>query len=161
MSKTQFLTLFFDHPLLKKSRVSCYIDGLFFGAVADDIFLLSATRDGLQSLVTMCQKFASGKNLKFVFTKKRLDYKLLAPIVLDEMNLPWIKRVNHLGCILETDNSMRADMLSKRCQFIGKVNSLLQEFHFVDPKTMIKLICTYAITFYGSSLWNLYSINCE
>ena len=52
-------------------------------------------------------------------------------------------------------------MLSKRGQFIGKVNSLLQEFHFVDPKTMIKLICTYAITFYGSSLWNLYSRDCE
>ena len=89
--------------ILKKSRIGCYIDGLFFGAVvfADDIFLLSPTRDCLQSLVTMCQKFASGKNLKFgtdpnpsksktkciVFTKKRLDYKLLAPIVLDGMNL--------------------------------------------------------------------------
>ena len=163
--------------ILQRSRIGCYMDGIFFGAVifADDILLLSATRDGLQSLVKMFQKFASQKNLKFgtdtnplrsktkciVFTKKRIDYANLAPIVLDGKDLPWVKKVNHLGCILETNNSMKLDMLSKRGQFISKVNSLLQEFHFVDPKIMIKFICTYATNFYGSSLWNLYSRDCE
>ena len=56
---------------------------------------------------------------------------------------------------------MKADILSKRAQFIARVNSLLQELHFVDSSTMIGLIRTYAISFYGSSLWNLCSSECN
>ena len=66
-----------------------------------------------------------------------------------------------MGCILENDNSMRADILSKRSQFIAKVNSLLQELHFVDSSTMIGLIRTYATAFYGSGLWDLCSRDCN
>ena len=46
-------------------------------------------------------------------------------------------------------------MMQKRGQFIGKVNSLLQEFHFISYETMFKLINTYATSFYGSSAWDL------
>ena len=53
--------------LLKKSRLGCHIDNVFVGAFifADDILLLSGSRAGLQSLVNICQTFASCKNLKF------------------------------------------------------------------------------------------------
>ena len=51
--------------ILKNSRLGCHIDSVFLGAFifADDIFLLSASRSGLQSLVDICQDFASRKNL--------------------------------------------------------------------------------------------------
>ena len=53
--------------LLEKSKFGCYIHGEFYGAFifADDIFLLSASRSGLQVLVDICQDFATRKNLKF------------------------------------------------------------------------------------------------
>ena len=53
--------------ILKTSRIGCHIDRVFLGAFifADDILLLSASRDGLQSMVDTCQRFASKKNLKF------------------------------------------------------------------------------------------------
>ena len=81
----------------------------------------------------------------------------MAPITLNGSDLPWVKKVTHLGCILESDNSMRANILSKRSQFIARVNSLLQELHFVDSSTMIKLIRSYTTSFYGSALWDLCS----
>ena len=52
---------------------------------------------------------------------------------------------------------MRSDCLLKRTQFIGKVNSLLQEFHYVDNHVMVRILEIYVTTFYGSCLWDLYS----
>ena len=126
--------------LLRKSKLGCHIDNVFLGAFvfADDIFLLSASRAGLQSLVNICDKYASEHNLKFgthsdsarsktkciVFNKKSRDYFNLAPIILNGQELPWVKKVTHLGNVLEADNSMKADIAIKRGKFIGKVNSL-------------------------------------
>ena len=157
--------------ILKASRLGCYIDGVFLGAFifADDILLLSASRPGLQSLVNKCQVFASQRNLKFgtspnpiksktkciVFSKRAKDRVNLAPVMLDGQPLPWVEKVNHLGCILEQDNSMKMDVAAKRGQYIGKINSLFQEFHFVDSDTFLKLIDSFALSFYGSNLWNL------
>ena len=56
---------------------------------------------------------------------------------------------------------MRADIALKRGKFIGKVNSLLQEFHFTDSSVMMKLINIYASSFYGSCLWDLMSKDAE
>ena len=52
---------------------------------------------------------------------------------------------------------MRADCLSKRGKFIGKVNSLLQEFGYVESDVLMKLLSIYVTSFYGSNIWNLYS----
>ena len=43
----------------------------------------------------------------------------------------------------------------------GIVNSLLQEFHYVKPSILTRLVLTYATSFYGSGLWNLFSKECE
>ena len=53
--------------ILRDSGLGCHINGGVFGAViyADDIFLLSASRNGLQALVDICHYFVSTKNLKF------------------------------------------------------------------------------------------------
>ena len=56
---------------------------------------------------------------------------------------------------------MRTDIAKKRGKFIGKVNSLMQELHFADSETMTKLINVYTTSFYGSSLWDLQSADCE
>ena len=52
-------------------------------------------------------------------------------------------------------------MAQKRGAFIGKVNSLLQEFHFVSPEVFMKLLNTYATSMYGSNTWDILSSDCE
>ena len=58
-------------------------------------------------------------------------------------------------------NAVKVECTLKRGRFIGKVNSLLQEFHFVEPKVKIKLLNIFAFIFYGSGLWDLHSAECE
>ena len=66
----------------------------------------------------------------------------LKNVLLDGNELPWVSKVKHLGHVLETDNSMKIDMLQKRGLFIGQINSLLQEFHYVDPNILNDLMHT-------------------
>ena len=49
----------------------------------------------------------------------------------------------------------------KRGKFIGKLNSLSQEFHFVSPDNFIKILNIYAVSLHGSGLWNLFSDDCD
>ena len=49
---------------------------------------------------------------------------------------------------------MSKDVMQKRGKFIGKVNSLLQEFHFTEPSILTKLVNIHNTTFYGSGIWN-------
>ena len=159
--------------LLRKSGLGCRIDNFFYGVLgyADDLLLLSASRTGLQAMVSICEKFAKSRRLKFstddnpaksktkcvIFHKAKTSSDQVAPIVLNGDPLPWVSNVKHLGNILDHTNSMKVDCLAKRGKFIGKVNSILQEFHHVEPDVMVRLLNIYATSYYGSVLWDLYS----
>ena len=157
--------------------MGCYICNVFFACFgyADDLLLLSASRSGLQELVKICEIFAKKKCLKFstninpdksktkclIFSKRKVDSSKVPPVVLNGDPLPWVSQVKHLGNTLQCDNTMRTDLAQKRGKLIGKLNSLSQEFYFVDPAVYVKILNTYAASFYGSSLWDLYSKDCE
>ena len=44
---------------------------------------------------------------------------------------------------------------------IGKINSLLQEFHYTSPNVTMKLLSSYVTSFYGSQLWDIQSPECD
>ena len=50
--------------ILRQSGFGCYVSGIFLGCFgyADDLFLISASRTGLQAMVKLCQQFADRKN---------------------------------------------------------------------------------------------------
>ena len=96
-----------------------------------------------------------------MFTRKANDRNAVSPIHLGGVPLPWVGQVKHLGNTLQSDNSMRVDMSIKRGRFIGKVNSLLQEFHFVDPSVLVRILNIFTTSFYGSGLWDLQSSECD
>ena len=174
-----FFVVYIDELLqiLRKSGLGCTIYGVFLGAFiyADDILLLSCSRSGLQEMVNMCNVFVKKLNLKFgtnpvpensktkciIFSKKKITNLAVEEIKLDGNNLPWVKDIKHLGHTLQEDNSMSIDITSKRGAFVGKVNMLLQEFHFAAPEVLLKLVQTYACNVYGSNTWNLFSTDCQ
>ena len=110
-------------------------------------------------MVAICELFAKKKSLKFstnadpvksktkcvIFSPLAKDRTGVTPIILNGDPLPWVGEVKHLGNIIQSDNSMKHDVAVKRGQFIGKVNSLLQEFHFVNPDVFMKLLNVYCI----------------
>ena len=126
-------------------------------------------------MVNICQSFVESRNLKFgtnanpekskticiVFSKKAKANFKPANIMLNGDGLPWVTQVKHLGYMLQADNSMKVDVAQKRGAFIGKINSLLQEFHFVNPDVMIKLMITYTTSLYGSNTWDQCSPDCQ
>ena len=158
---------------LRRSGLGCMFNHCFFGCLgyADDLLLLSASRSGLQAMVAICEKFAKARHLKFssnidpvksktkciVFTPKKKLRVNIAPIILNHDPLPWVEEVKHLGNVLQCDNTMKRDVAIKRGKFIGKINSLLQELHFVEPEVFVRLMNIYCSSFYGSNLWDLFS----
>ena len=116
--------------LLRRSGLGCRIDTFFYGVLgyADDLLLMSASRSGLQAMVAICEQFAKNMKLKFstdvdpkksktkcvIFTKVKNARKNVYPIMLNGDPLPWVDEVKHLGNILEYNNTMRKDCLTKR-----------------------------------------------
>ena len=72
-------------------------------------------------MVNICEDFARVNHLKFstnedskksktkciVFSKKKADQTGVAPILLNEMALPWVNEVKHLGNVLQSENENR------------------------------------------------------
>ena len=56
---------------------------------------------------------------------------------------------------------MRLDIAKKRGAFIGKTNSLLQEFSNTSSEVFLKLLNCFTTNLYGSNLWNLFGKDCE
>ena len=120
--------------ILRNAGIGCHINGMFYGAViyADDIFLLSGSRNGLQAMADMCHDFVSTRNLKFgtnvdpnksktkcvSFSRKSGREVQPRNIILNGNQLPWVHQVNHLGHIIQNDNSMPIDIAQKRDIFI-------------------------------------------
>ena len=96
-----------------------------------------------------------------VFTQKSSERTGVAEIKLDGNPLPWVPEILHLGHHLECDSSMKKDISIKRGRFIGKINSLKQEFHYLMPDIKMKLYDIYTKSFYGSNLYSLFSSECE
>ena len=133
-----FSVLYIDKLLsiLRNSGLGCTIRGVFYGAViyADDIFLLSSSRNGLQAMINLSHDFASNLNLKFgtnanpeksktkciMFARNRRDRVQAKKLVLDGHNLPWVSRVKHLDNTLQSGNTMALDIKAKRVAFICK-----------------------------------------
>ena len=56
---------------------------------------------------------------------------------------------------------MKQDMAMKKGNFIGKVNSLAQEFHYATPDVFLTILNIYCTSFHGSGLWDLFSKESE
>ena len=162
---------------LESIRIGFKIGNKYCGIMVycDDIVLLSASRFGLQAMVSISEKWAKTHKMKFstnidvkksktkciIFSKKKIDRTNIANIILNDTPLPFVENFKHLGMNVNWNNSFDIDCDNKRCKFIGKVHSLRQELYFTSPEVMFKLLNTYCTSYYGSNCWDLYSNNCE
>ena len=96
-----------------------------------------------------------------MFSRYKRDRVEAKKLMYDGHTLPWVCNVKHLGNILQSENSMTLDINMKRGSFIGKTNSLLQEFHYARPEVLLNLVNTYACNIYGSNIWDLFSTDCQ
>ena len=167
ISSPLFFNLYVNILILKLQSIGigCKIGNKYCGIMVycDDIFLLSASRLGLQAMVTTCEKWATSHNMKFstnddvkksktkciIFSKKKSDRLNVAKIILNNMSLPFVDSCKHLGMNISYDNTFDIDCDMKRCKFVGKVHSLNQELCFASPYVKFKLLNIYCRSFYG------------
>ena len=161
---------------LRESGLGCHIGGLFFGALcyADDVILMCPSRESLQIMLNICQKFADKHSMIFstdpdpkksktkcmLFSK---DNNLVVPqLTLNGEKLPWVKKASHLGNNLTvelTKNKMgmnnSSDLLQKRAIFFKKFHELKQAYGQYSPELVCETIRIFGTAFYGSPLWSL------
>ena len=86
---------------------------------ADDIILLSPSKTGLQagngenlwkSANNTLLKFSTNIRIEkcktkcLIFSKERVNYNEITPILLNELSLPFVNDLKHLGNVLQSDN---------------------------------------------------------
>ena len=138
---------------------------------ADDLFLISPSRKGLQEMINEAESYANFHNIKFstdpnprksktkgiIFKKTKLKNEP-TNIVLSGNNLPWIEGAKYLGnTVTNIINGLQIRV--KRARYIGKNCELLQEFHFIHPSLLCKINSIYNSSFPGSMLWDFSSRN--
>ena len=165
-------SLYMDELLqeMRNLGVGCYVGGVFAGAgsYCDDLVLLAPTRSELQTLMTICERYALEHNLTFSTDpspaqskSKCLLFKLHngeglpAPIVLNGEKLPWVDHAAHLGHELHTSGGQEMDCNMRRGAYIGESVELLNVFEHAHPSQKLAAIQTYFCSFYGSNLWDL------
>ena len=88
--------------------------------------------------------------------KSQLRNRLgILPVQHDNSALPWVCQVKHL----QVDDSMKLDTGNKRRKLIGKVTSVLQEYHFVNPEIVTKIMISniFTTSLYISNLCDILS----
>ena len=160
---------------LRNSGLGCHLSGLYFGSLgyADDIILLSPSRDALQLMLKICEDFATEHSMQFstdpVPNKSKtkclhfsLKKRPVQPLKLNGNDLPWVDRAQHLGNTLTTSISMSplgmdssSDLMQKRAIFFQKVHELKQAYGYYEPRMICEVIKIFGTSFYGSPLWSL------
>ena len=156
---------------MKKSRAGCHIDEYYAGmfGYADDLLLLCPSRDGLQKMLEIAEKYANDHRISFstnidpnksktkgiIFSKKEMTV-LPVPVNLNSNPLPWVSSGKYLGNKMSgVLDGYQNDTREKRAQYIGKNVDLNQEFCLAHPAVKSRINQIYNSSFYGSILWNL------
>ena len=156
---------------LRRMNIGCRIGGEYVGVLgyADDLFLISPTMDGLQDMLTACERYASEHNLRFSTNENPVKSKTkcmaflckerpLRRLRLCGNELPWVEKGKHLGITLTNNRGkiLTSDIMEKRARYIQVNNELMQEFYFSAGCTKAFINRVFNSHFYGSVLWNLY-----
>ena len=159
-------TLYTDVLLhrLEDSGFGCTVGQEYFGVLcyADDITLLSPTLYGLQNMLAICEQFGNEYNINYnpkktvclCFCGKQLHQDTNCATLYGKP-IPWSSSAKHLGNIVSADLSDTADIQRKKCDFIGRVNSLVSNFKSVPRSVCSHVFNSQCCHFYGTEVWNL------
>ena len=164
---------------LRAAGVGCHVGGEFMGAFgyADDVLLLAPSRQALQIMLSICEAFSTSHSMLFstdpnpsksktkclIFSRTVTTDQVLE-VKLNGDYLPWVSTAKHLGNMLSSKLNLssyspetKTDLLQKRAILFDKVHQIQQQFGYLNPRLVIKLLSIYSTALYGSCLWQLAS----
>ena len=170
-----FFSFYMDglFSILSSSGSGCCIDRIYAGcfAYADNLFLISPSRKGLQDMLDLAAKYVADHNVTFstnpdplksktkgiIFSKKKVNFEP-KPLRLNNDDLPWVNHAKYLGNeIVSMPDGLSKDAKAKRARYIERNVELNQEFKFAHPEVKCRINKIYNSAFPGSVLYDLKS----
>ena len=152
---------------LRKQGLGCHINGAWMGCFgyADDLILLSPSREVMAKMLDVCGSYAEKHNLVFSVdpVPARSKTKCLymcgrtrnvsypAPLFLCGTALPWVESATHLGHELHQCCNMDFDIKVKRAQYINRSVEIRDIFSFAEPQQVLQAVNKYVGHHYGST----------
>ena len=142
---------------LRENGLGCHMNGQFVGTFIYAI--LAPSHSNLQSMVTICDQYASRHHLIFNPTKTKCMFfptnknMKQFPVIFKNESIEFVKECCLLGFKISTDILNR--IIDATFQtFYRKCNEVRFDFSMLSSYIKSKLISTHCMDFYGSQLWN-------
>ena len=138
---------------LSKAGIGCHVGNSFFGALcyADDVTLLSPSRNSMSQLLSICEEFAEEYNVKFNSTKSVLvTYNVNVDVSFMLNNVPIIKADHavHLGHYIGKNFNQR-NISQGVSNLISRTNTMLSKFNICTSLVKSALFKTHCTSYYG------------
>ena len=103
--------------VLKNANVGCKIDDYYYGLIsyADDCALLCPSREGLQNMINICEKYFTSHGIKISVNAipSKSKTKCIAfntinnpnPIIVYNIHVPSVKSAIYLGHLVSSDEN--------------------------------------------------------
>ena len=156
--------VYIDDLLVELSQCGggCKIGPYFYGCMgyADDIILLNPTVQSTNTMLQICEKYASEHRIVFNASKSQVTvfspHKcFIVNVRLDDNSLENVTKVKHLGHVLDVNSKGYVDISYIKGLFVRSVNMLLADFGNIASKTLINLFRSYCTSLYGIILCNI------
>ena len=166
-----FFNVYLDElfKLINNANLGCKINKYSYSILgyADDLSLLSLSREGLQQMVNLVRDYCDDHGIKISVnidpSKSKTNCIIFSSnlnperIRLYGLSIPYVTRWSHLGTTIQKDERSEFDINRSRGEFIGNIHSLYQELGHIDPQIFLKLVNIYFSSFYGCTLWDFES----
>jgi hypothetical protein len=127
---------------------------------ADDVVLVAPSITALQNV---CSEYGieygvlynAEKTVCMEISKNKVNDH--CDVYLGDSELKWVDSVKYLGVQTINDLCDSQDIMSKRVNFFGSVNSLLGNFKDLPSYIVNDLFTSYCCSFYGSHCWSFYN----
>ena len=151
--------------LLQNAGIGCWIGQQFTGAIcyADDLTLLSPSKQGLQKMIDTCNDYAMDYGVKFnqvksicclfQYGKPKMDN--MPRIMLAGSQLAWNYSIKHLGNYLCSDLSESKEILAKKGDLVGRLNTLIANMGKAPEAVLAQIFQVQCCHFYGCQAWDL------
>ena len=147
----------------KQEMDTCWVGPHYFGCLsyADDIILLCPTKDGLQQMIRQCEQY--GQEYGVMYNTKKSNCIMFSKagketgkkMFLYNEELKWINDIKYLGCYVSNDLGELKEIVAKKGDLIGRVNSMTANFGGAPTEVLKTLFTSQCSHLYGCQSWNL------
>lgn len=151
---------------MNSSQVGCLYNNVLINHLmyADDIVLMTPSANSLQTLLTICEKYAIKCSINFnlkksvyMCIKPRNVSNMIVPIVfLNGSPLSIVAKQKYLGNILTSEYKDDDSILSQVKSTYARGNMLVKHFRECSDEVKCSLFKTYCYNFYCCQLWSYY-----